>query len=181
MYQNLLIVGTVRYAFNLLSAFAEYKLTWLGRKTTHRFFCVATMIALSISIAGQLLDAPEFLARIFLLTTAAIIIQLFAVLGIICNEAFPTALRNTAFAFTMFIESIGPILAPHLYSISGDRKWLPTVIMLASVSIDLIVFTLTIPETRGKPLVDKMPDNEKRFRLFRDKKVAATIESLEMT
>ncbi|CAJ0944980.1 unnamed protein product, partial [Mesorhabditis belari] len=122
MYQNLLIVGTVRYAFNLLSAFAEYKLTWLGRKTTHRFFCVATMIALSISIAGQLLDAPEFLARIFLLTTAAIIIQLFAVLGIICNEAFPTALRNTAFAFTMFIESIGPILAPHLYSISEQHS-----------------------------------------------------------
>ncbi|CAJ0925251.1 unnamed protein product, partial [Mesorhabditis belari] len=110
-------------------ALSEYRFKWLGRKISHHIFCVITMIFLFASMIGDLTNAPT-----------AIVVQLFAVLGIICNEIFPTALRNTSYAFTQFVQSIAPILAPHLYSVSGSHKWLPPVIMLAWVFADIIVF-----------------------------------------
>ncbi|CAJ0918081.1 unnamed protein product, partial [Mesorhabditis belari] len=59
-------------------------------------------------------------------------------------------------------------MAPHFYLMSSISIWFPPVVMMILVVTDLLIFHFAIPESKGKPIADKMPENHERFKIFAD-------------
>ncbi|CAJ0559989.1 unnamed protein product, partial [Mesorhabditis spiculigera] len=92
---------------------------------------------------------------------------MFAVVSVVCNEIFPTPIRNVAYAMTQIAESSAAALGPLVFILNGVGQWLPLMLMTIIVFADLIVFHFLVPETKDLPLADAMPDGECRIGIFK--------------
>lgn len=107
------------------------------------------------------------------------------------TELFPTAIRNTAASFVQianrtgwpffgsfslisfffFIFSFPPppplsgvVLSPHLFYLAFLWPPLPFLLMFLLLSLNLLLYLCFIPETKGKPLADHMPEKTKNWK-----------------
>ncbi|CAJ0935959.1 unnamed protein product, partial [Mesorhabditis belari] len=172
VYVNTFFMGLFRLLINLCSAGADLSFEWLGRKTAHKFFCLYAGGTLIIALVADLMglnNAWESVIRFMLLSTASMVCQMYAVVSVVCNEVFPTPIRNVAYAMTQLSESSATIVAPQLYQLSVLGSWVPLVVMIVLVFGDFLSFHFAIPESKGKPLADRMPEGEERVGVFRKK------------
>ncbi|CAJ0580435.1 unnamed protein product, partial [Mesorhabditis spiculigera] len=170
IYMNTIAMGVFRLVINLCSAAADLKLPWLGRKKAHKFFCFYSIATLLIALVADRIgveDAWAVVIRYMLLSTASMVCQMFAIVSVVCNEVFPTPVRNLAYAMSQVSESAGAALGPQLFGLRAFGTWVPLAVMLACVIGDLTTFHFCIPETKDLPLADHMPEGENRMGPFR--------------
>uniref|UniRef100_A0A1I7XYN5 MFS domain-containing protein n=1 Tax=Steinernema glaseri TaxID=37863 RepID=A0A1I7XYN5_9BILA len=116
----------------------------------------------------------EWMTRIATLTAAAMCSQLFLSAIVTTNELFPTAVRNLASSFTSFINRIGTVVAPHFFYMALFWAPLPYLILLFIGVVDLVAFSVVLPETKGTHMADHMPRPEERIFAKKRKTTAAT-------
>ncbi|CAJ0933999.1 unnamed protein product, partial [Mesorhabditis belari] len=129
LYEKTLMIGGLRLMFDLLSAAADYKFEWLGRKTVHKIVCLATMVVLFPLMFSDYFAIPEWIVEYLFLIVASMIVQLYAIVEIICNEIFPTPLRNTSYALSQFIEAFASILGPQIFVWSNNTTFFPIILI----------------------------------------------------
>jgi len=76
------------------------------------------------------------------------------------TELFPTPIRNIAHAFCATWNRLGGVVAPQILFLAHSWKPAPFAIFAALSLIAGILFAIFIPETKGKPLPEKMPERK---------------------
>ncbi|KAK0411575.1 hypothetical protein QR680_005723 [Steinernema hermaphroditum] len=180
IYINSVFYGAFRYAMNILTGLVDYfGGRRSGRKVIHNVSLLYILLALgSVFLASALQVHNEWLTRVANLTAAAMCSQLFLSVIISANELFPTAIRNIAASFTSFVNRIGTVVAPHFFYTAIIWPPLPYLILIGIAVIDLISFSLVLPETKGTHMVDHMPRPEERI-FAKKRKTTVTTGLLE--
>ena len=84
----------------------------------------------------------------------------FAVIYLHATEIFPTVLRSTGLATNSFCGRIGSMLAPVVGRKLGKVSPVATIVIFAVLSFLAGIFTLWLPETKGRRLPDTVQDAE---------------------
>ncbi|EJW84145.1 hypothetical protein WUBG_04946 [Wuchereria bancrofti] len=137
IYLNTIIVGSLRYAINLICAIIDIKFIWAGRH-----FNLQTII------------------RITALSAAAMCSQIYILNAVTPSELFPTAIRNKEIGFIQTFNRIGNIIAPQIFVIGELWPPLPYLTMCLFALVEVMAFLWIVPETKGKPMPDRMPGDE---------------------
>uniref|UniRef100_A0A9J2PXK5 Major facilitator superfamily (MFS) profile domain-containing protein n=1 Tax=Ascaris lumbricoides TaxID=6252 RepID=A0A9J2PXK5_ASCLU len=185
VYINVLILGTSRYAINIFAVILERASKRVGRRLLHIgaitfiVLVIAAVMVVYIS-AHDSLDAYSKATkegregevwvgalyqfnRIAALLGAAMCTEIFVLNAVQPPELFPTPIRSGSNAFIQMFNRLGTILSPLLFKPASDSFtadwWAPApyFLMTATSLTDLILYAMWIPETRGKPIPDKMP------------------------
>ncbi|CAJ0932791.1 unnamed protein product, partial [Mesorhabditis belari] len=170
IYVNAFFMGFFRLVLNLVSALVDYKCEKLGRKTEHNFYCLYALVTFGAAIVAEFLgisSSESSVLRFILLSAASMVCQLYAVVGVVCNEVFPTPIRNVAFAMTQLSEAVASIAAPQVFQLTSFGQWVPHGVMIVLITADLLFFSKFVPESRGKPLAEDMPEEAERLGIFR--------------
>ncbi|KAH7730916.1 Protein Y51A2D.18 [Aphelenchoides avenae] len=170
IYLNSVFLGLFRYSLNLITAFSDIKLPWLGRKHVHfiadAFAAVALVIFVIVYIAGMQVELANVL-RACVVGVIGICSLLYTTNGVCSSELFPTPIRNTSFSFGQLLSRLGVVFSPLIFFLGDIWTPLPYIVMLGLTVTDLCMFHAFTVETRGKPLPEHMPSKDKRIRLFR--------------
>ena len=97
------------------------------------------------------------------LSATALCSQLFVVKNVIIAELFPTAVRNIAASFASTVARFGGVLSPNLFLLESVWIAAPYFIIVVFMSVNFVLFQVVIPETKGSPMKDSMPDKSERL------------------
>uniref|UniRef100_A0A0R3S0M7 MFS domain-containing protein n=1 Tax=Elaeophora elaphi TaxID=1147741 RepID=A0A0R3S0M7_9BILA len=164
LYMNTWILGAFRYILNIMLATVDHAFTSVGRKFVHTMSIIIFILSMAFIVVLIKTDLSlEFkgLIRILTLTGMGTISILFIVNILSCAELFPTAIRNLASANVSTWNRIGCILAPQLIYLDEIEQSLPYIVLITLLSIDALSFLIFLPETKSRPLKDRMPPKEK--------------------
>ncbi|ETN80596.1 hypothetical protein NECAME_02343, partial [Necator americanus] len=161
---NSILMGSIRWSINIVFSVLDYKWKAMGRKAVH--FVSQTSIALcllviSITYISGLDDRYAVVIRVSTIIAAATTAQIFITKSISGMEYYPTVVRNSGMALKSTCSRLGTILAPQLFLVNAWQS-LPYVVLTVMATLDTIAFQLVIPETKGKPLPENMPEKRKR-------------------
>uniref|UniRef100_A0AC34R554 Major facilitator superfamily (MFS) profile domain-containing protein n=2 Tax=Panagrolaimus sp. JU765 TaxID=591449 RepID=A0AC34R554_9BILA len=174
IYRNNIMLGVIRYSFNIASSIVDMKFPWAGRKFITRWSLIPVVVSLTVAFLIRYLelDFPAWVSIVFVLIGAAMTSQMFSVVIVVTNELFPTPVRNIAASFQQIFSRFGAVLSPHVSRVSS-MIWQPSpylfmaLVMLAA----LIGFEIAIPESKGSPMSDHMPPKEESvLHLIRQRK-----------
>ncbi|KAI6207329.1 MFS domain-containing protein [Aphelenchoides fujianensis] len=160
IYMNSLIMGIFRYSLNLLTAFADLRYQWLGRRTVHMLAEGFIMLALIFFITVYFLGYQYELRMLCSLAVLSIIGQttlLFGTNGVLSSELFPTGVRNLSFSFGQVMSRIGVVFAPQIFFLADWWTPLPYLVLLGFAVADFIIFFFNTDETKGKEMKSHMP------------------------
>uniref|UniRef100_A0AC35UDA2 MFS domain-containing protein n=1 Tax=Rhabditophanes sp. KR3021 TaxID=114890 RepID=A0AC35UDA2_9BILA len=157
-----LIAGS-RYVLNLIIATADINFKWLGRRVILITFlsCITLsfLIIALFHIIG-IIKNVEMLVRVLQIGIVCFTAQLYASGAVLSSELYPTAIRNMGYSVVQVSSRIGGILSAYLFYLSSIGDSIPYLLLASLTFITTISFFFTIPETKGKPLNEKMPSKE---------------------
>uniref|UniRef100_A0A915Q0L2 Major facilitator superfamily (MFS) profile domain-containing protein n=1 Tax=Setaria digitata TaxID=48799 RepID=A0A915Q0L2_9BILA len=148
------------YAVNIASALTDYTQNWFGRRMAHTIALALTTIGFVINFiitCSGFSTKLEIISRIATLTAFAMMSQVYIVTGMSGNELFPTVLRSMCFSFLQVVGRIGVVLAPQLFFLANYWTPAPIVALILFALSDLLLYLIFIPETKGRPLPDRLP------------------------
>ncbi|UMM30519.1 hypothetical protein L5515_012367 [Caenorhabditis briggsae] len=164
LYWNGAIIGAARWVVNILVSVADYKLHWFGRKLVNILSMLFTLLSLAVVAVfifytgkgGQVMSVG---------TTVAIAMcsQLFIAKYMMVNELYPTAVRNVAVSAVSMMSRIGSMFSPQLFYLSDIAEWIPYAVLVGMQLLDLVIFCIFIPETKGVHLENHLPPKHKRI------------------
>ncbi|EFO18407.2 hypothetical protein LOAG_10089 [Loa loa] len=161
IYLNTIIVGSLRYAINLVCAIIDIKFIWAGRRLLHGFSMFFIAISLGLVFLIVLFGFNlQTIIRITALSAAAMCSQIYILNAVTPSELFPTAIRNKEIGFIQTFNRIGNIIAPQIFVIGEFWAPLPYLTMCLFALVEVIAFLWIVPETKGKPMPDRMPGDE---------------------
>uniref|UniRef100_F1KYH4 Organic cation transporter protein n=1 Tax=Ascaris suum TaxID=6253 RepID=F1KYH4_ASCSU len=162
-YLNTIIVGSLRYSINLVCAVVDVRFAWAGRRLLHgvamSFISACLGLVFIIVVLG--LHLPN-LVRMTALSAAAMGSQIYILNAVAPSELFPTPIRNIGIGFIQTWNRIGNIIAPQIFVIGELWGPLPYLVMCGMSLIEVIAYEAFVPETKGKPLPERMPGEEER-------------------
>ncbi|KAE9548423.1 hypothetical protein FO519_008361, partial [Halicephalobus sp. NKZ332] len=177
VYLNNIMLGVIRYFFNILYGIIDYRYTYIGRKNAHRwaiYFVIAMLFFVFVVKAFEL-NYP-LMTNIAVLSGVAMMSQLFVIAGIVSAELFPTPIRNVAGSFQQIFSRFGSIVGPHFFYFTSFWNPAPYLFMVMFMVLNVIVFYCLIPESKGNPMNDHMP--HKSEKIFRGKSKDKETEAL---
>ncbi|VIO98590.1 Uncharacterized protein BM_BM5460 [Brugia malayi] len=182
VYMNVVILGVARYSINVIAAILEFTVERVGRRLLHCVsagFIVVVMGVVSIiylftwhqieeykaivEAGGQgdpLIHAIVTFTRYSSLLAAAMCTELFVLNSVQPTELFPTPIRGAGIAFIQTFNRLGTIISPLIFIPSKHWPPAPFFLMLITSLADFLLYFFIMPETRGKKLPDRMPDEE---------------------
>ncbi|CAO4378849.1 unnamed protein product [Caenorhabditis nigoni] len=166
LYINALLMGSLRWLLNIVFGLADLKFKSLGRKHIHLISKLTiSLCVFSIFMTYYLEKDEEYsmIIRVATLVATATASQVFITKSMVLMEFYPTVVRNTAVSFKSTASRIGTILGPQLF-ILCPYKSLPYAVLTGMCLFDAIAFQIQLPETKGKPLPETMPERQKHGR-----------------
>ncbi|CAJ0604407.1 unnamed protein product [Cylicocyclus nassatus] len=159
-FLNSILIGSIRWAINIVFAILDYKIKSLGRKIIHlmaQSTIAMCFLVISLTFIFDLDEKYATVIRVATITASATSSQMYITKHISGMEFYPTVVRNTAMAFKSTFSRVGTVIAPLLFLL----PWVsvPYVILTFFAAADAIAFQLLIPETKGKPLPEDRSAN----------------------
>ncbi|VDK74634.1 unnamed protein product [Litomosoides sigmodontis] len=155
----ILVLSYSLYSVNIASAFTDYTQRWFGRRVAHTVPLALTSIGFIIHfliICLGLSTELGILSRIATLTAFAMMSQVYIITGMSGNELFPTPLRSICFSFLQVVGRIGVVFSPQLFFLADFWTPAPFVALILFALSDLLLYLFFIPETKGKPLPERL-------------------------
>lgn len=159
IYVNNIVLSMIRFAINIVSAFVDYTIPWFGRRMAHT---VPLFLACTGFTTGFIIMATGFTLKLQLVLRIATLLafsvssQVYVTNGVVANELFPTQIRAISFAFLQVISRMGVVIAPQLFFIGELWTAAPYLAMLLFALLDMVLYLIFIPETKGRPLRDRL-------------------------
>ncbi|KHJ96388.1 hypothetical protein OESDEN_03644 [Oesophagostomum dentatum] len=173
---NSIIMGSIRWSINIVFGILDFKVKPMGRKAVH-FMSQSTIAVCLCAIAVVYLikmdEKYAIVIRVATIIAAATSSQSFITKNISGMEYYPTVIRNSAIAFKSTCSRLGTILAPQLFIVSSWAA-LPYVVLTAMSTLDTIAFQAVIPETKGKPLPEHLPEKHKSTKKAAKRQISLT-------
>ncbi|CAI2350950.1 unnamed protein product [Caenorhabditis sp. 36 PRJEB53466] len=163
LYWNSAIIGASRWVVNIAVSIADYKLPWFGRKLINQISMVFTLASLAVMAAYMYTGNGGDVLAVGTSVAVAMCSQLFIAKYLMVNELYPTAVRNLAVSAVSTMSRIGSMFSPQLFYLSDIAEWIPYAVLFAFQLLDLIIFCVFIPETKGVHLENHLPPKHKRI------------------
>ncbi|KAF1752001.1 hypothetical protein GCK72_018555 [Caenorhabditis remanei] len=166
LYINALLMGTLRWMLNIAFGVADIKFKGLGRKHIHlisKLTITVCVFSIFITYYFEYEEEYSLIIRIATLLASATASQVFITKSMVLMEFYPTVIRNSAVSFKSSASRIGTILGPQLF-ILCPYKSLPYAVLTVMCLFDAIAFQVQLPETKGRPLPETMPERQKNGR-----------------
>ncbi|PIC36262.1 hypothetical protein B9Z55_015324 [Caenorhabditis nigoni] len=163
IYWNGAIIGATRWIINITVSLADYKLQWFGRKMSVTLSTVITLICLAEIIVFMKTELRGTVLSIGTNLIISMCAQLFLSKYLIVNELYPTAVRNLAMSAVSIMCRVGAMFSPQLFYLSDIAEWIPYAVLIGFQFVDLLIFSLFIPETKGVHLENHLPPKHERI------------------
>ncbi|GMS95254.1 hypothetical protein PENTCL1PPCAC_17429 [Pristionchus entomophagus] len=163
LYLNSIYLGIIRWALNITTGIMDYKIKWAGRKLFHTIGQGVVALGLMMLAWTHFEGKSEGMAevvRISTLLSAAFVSQTFISKGMLAMEYFPTVVRNSAMSFKTTFSRFGAVIAPQIFLL--PIPWMPYALLAALALADTIAFLIFVPETKGRPLPETLPEKKKK-------------------
>ncbi|CAB3396713.1 unnamed protein product [Caenorhabditis bovis] len=164
IYVNALLMGSLRWTLNIFIGLLDIKVHTIGRKLIHFVSKLTIALCVFVIFLAYYFDIDEeysLIIRISTLLASATASQVFITKTIVLMEFYPTVIRNSAVSFKATASRIGTILGPQLF-ILCPYKSVPYAILTAMCIFDAIAFQIQLPETKGRPLPETLPEKAKK-------------------
>ena len=117
--------------------------------------------------------------NICVIVAVAMNAQMFCIALVFTGELFPTPVRNVADSFQQVFTRVGSMISPHVFWTTSEI-WtsLPFLFLSVLIFVNLLVFDFLIPETKGHPMSDHMPDKSERIFKRKSKINESSIEAV---
>ncbi|KAE9554374.1 hypothetical protein FO519_002433 [Halicephalobus sp. NKZ332] len=165
IFVNNILLGFLRYSISIVFSFMDFKIPKIGRKFIHTFSLIFVVLSMMVVFVMKILELnfPKIIT-VSILTCASMTAQLFTVIVVVTGELFPTAVRNIATSFLQVFARSGAIFSPHVFWLTSSI-WYPApyLFMGLLMLVNLILFEMLIPETKGNPMSDHMPPKGERI------------------
>uniref|UniRef100_A0A9J2P537 Major facilitator superfamily (MFS) profile domain-containing protein n=1 Tax=Ascaris lumbricoides TaxID=6252 RepID=A0A9J2P537_ASCLU len=183
VYVNVIILGGARYAINIIAALIELNFKNVGRRLLHITTIAVIVLLMAALMLTEFLIHPELVAlkkarmegrpvnsaietislvtRYAALLAAAMCTEVFVLDAVQPSELFPTPIRSGGNALIQVFNRLGTICSPLAFIPAAGWPAAPYLLMTLTSLADLVLYSMWIPETRGKPLPDKMPADMK--------------------
>ncbi|GMS91815.1 hypothetical protein PENTCL1PPCAC_13990 [Pristionchus entomophagus] len=161
LFLNSIFLGMLRWSLNIVTGIADFKIKRAGRKAVHTIgqgVVALGLVMLAWTHYNGKSEGMSEVMRISTLLSAAFISQTQISKGMLAMEYFPTVIRNSAVSFKTVFSRIGAVLAPQIFLL--PIPFLPYAILAALALVDTIAFLVFVPETKGRPLPESMPENK---------------------
>ncbi|VDN56617.1 unnamed protein product [Dracunculus medinensis] len=158
-FLNTIIIGSLRYTINLVVALIDIKFARVGRRLLHG--CAMSFMAFGLGLVFIIMAFDlrmQSVIRMAALSVSAMGSQIYILNAIAPSELFPTAIRNVGMGFVQTFNRIGNVIAPQIFLLGSFWAPLPYFVMALMSLVEVIAYLALIPETKGKPLPDHMPD-----------------------
>lgn len=159
IYANNIFLGFVRYIISIVSAAIDYTQKWFDRRLAHTlpliFITIGFLVNFIIICLGGTVSF-ETIARTAVLLSFAVTGQIYIINAITSNELFPISLRSTCYSFLQVVSRVGVIIAPQLFLLAELWIAAPFLALVLFALVDLVLFLVFIPETKGRPLRDHL-------------------------
>uniref|UniRef100_A0AC35G6A0 Major facilitator superfamily (MFS) profile domain-containing protein n=1 Tax=Panagrolaimus sp. PS1159 TaxID=55785 RepID=A0AC35G6A0_9BILA len=171
IFMNNIFLGVFRLILNLGLGLSDYIFPKLGRKALHQgsLIYVISMISIVLFMKIGYLPSNPTIVTLATLSATALCSQLFVVNSVLTAELFPTSIRNIASSFISTVARFGGIVSPNLFLI--EKYWIgfPYLVIVLIMSVNFVIFQFNIPETKGSPMSDHMPDKSERLKMWNRK------------
>ncbi|VDK42485.1 unnamed protein product [Anisakis simplex] len=179
VYVNVILLGGARYAINIIAALIELNVKRVGRRHLHIVSVTTIVILMGSLMLTESLIHPELvelkkarmegrpvnstiefisaITRYLALLAAAMCTEVFVLDSVQPSELFPTPIRSGGNALIQVFNRLGTICSPLAFIPAAAWAAAPYLLMTLTSLADLILYSVWIPETRGRPLPDKMP------------------------
>uniref|UniRef100_A0AC35U4E3 MFS domain-containing protein n=1 Tax=Rhabditophanes sp. KR3021 TaxID=114890 RepID=A0AC35U4E3_9BILA len=159
IYMNNVYLGLIRWFFNAFVGGLDFFVDKFGRLACHSMAMLTIISSLGIVLIDIFVPfASPMIGRISTLVALSMCSQIFVSNSISITELYPTSIRNIAVSFQAAFARIGSIVSPFLFSLSPVWIGLPYAVMVVMSVVDLIGLFAIVPETKGNPLKDHLPD-----------------------
>ncbi|WKX99555.1 hypothetical protein Q1695_014438 [Nippostrongylus brasiliensis] len=166
LYLNTALSGVLRWTVGALVAIVDHVGgKSVGRKRLHVVSVAVVAICLAsiflIEVTGNTTEMVVLVRTLTLLafgTTGCIFLQFLLVTA----ELFPTAIRNLANSHVNVCGRLGNVFGPLAFSLPSSINGLPYLVMAILGFIDIILFQVSLPESKGKPLPNEMPKKKEK-------------------
>jgi OCT family organic cation transporter-like MFS transporter 4/5 len=165
IFMNFFYMACLRWVGSMLTIVADTLFKWYGRRlgaiVPSLVITVAASVIVVLHLASPDLPLLASITRVLLLFSAAMCSPLWIAVPLANNELFPTSIRNIAVAFCSVFNRLGGVLMPQMLYLS--KFWKPSA-YVAYVILSLLLATLFgffIPETKGRPLPQQMPQKKR--------------------
>ncbi|KAF1758887.1 hypothetical protein GCK72_015347 [Caenorhabditis remanei] len=163
LYWNSAAIGASRWVVNIIVSIADYKLHWFGRKLINILSMLLTLASLGVMAVYMYTGHGGSILAIGTTVAIAMCSQLFIAKYLMVNELYPTAVRNVAVSAVSTMSRIGSMFSPQLFYLSDIAEWIPYAVLVGFQLVDLIIFCVFIPETKGVHLENHLPPKHKRI------------------
>ncbi|KAF1758893.1 hypothetical protein GCK72_015353 [Caenorhabditis remanei] len=163
LYWNSAAIGASRWVVNIIVSIADYKLHWFGRKLINILSMLFTLASLGVMAVYMYTGHGGSILAIGTTVAIAMCSQLFIAKYLMVNELYPTAVRNVAVSAVSTMSRIGSMFSPQLFYLSDIAEWIPYAVLVGFQLVDLIIFCVFIPETKGVHLENHLPPKHKRI------------------
>ncbi|MFH4974015.1 hypothetical protein AB6A40_000724 [Gnathostoma spinigerum] len=164
IFLNTILVGSLRYAINIVAAIVDIRCQKVGRRILHGiamgFISASLGCVFVIFILGYQLTLQGFV-RVTALAAAAMCSEIYILDAVSPSELFPTPIRNIGIGFIQTWNRIGNILSPQIFVLSEYWPPLSYLVMFLISLAEVIGFECIVPETKGKQLPDSMPGDKR--------------------
>ncbi|GMS91781.1 hypothetical protein PENTCL1PPCAC_13956 [Pristionchus entomophagus] len=163
LFLNSIYLGLLRWSLNIATGIFDFKIKWASRKLVHTIG--QGVVALGLVLLtwtyfnGKSVGLAD-VVRVSTLLSAAFVSQTQISKGMMALEYFPTVVRNSAASFKTVCSRIGAVLAPHIFLL--PIPWMPYALLAALTLADTVAVLFFIPETKGRPLPENMPEKKKK-------------------
>ncbi len=138
-------------------AFCLITLHFFGRRIPLSLMFLTSALLLVVTIW----IAEDPLAMLLVVSIGKLgITGVFAIIYLHAAEIFPTVLRSTGLSTSSICGRIGSMLAPVLGRELGKVSPMATILIFAALSFLAGIFTLWLPETKGRKMPDTVQEAE---------------------
>ncbi|GMR47414.1 hypothetical protein PMAYCL1PPCAC_33469, partial [Pristionchus mayeri] len=171
LFLNSIYLGLIRWALNITTGIIDFNVVWAGRKLFHTIgqgvVALGLMMLAWTHYEGKS-EAMAEVARVSTLISAAFVSQppnlspsqTFISKGMLAMEYFPTVVRNSAMSFKTTFSRVGAVIAPQIFLL--PIPWVPYALLAGLALADTVAFLVFVPETKGRPLPETLPEKKKK-------------------
>ncbi|GMR61765.1 hypothetical protein PMAYCL1PPCAC_31960 [Pristionchus mayeri] len=180
LYLNNIFFGIIRWGLNIFVGIADYKIKSAGRKVLNTasesanllclififvvyYFGLEYSFANSLRIVTILVTAAcgqEYLIRIA--RSYSEYLQVYIAKYITATELYPTSVRNLGCSAQAMFSRIGTIFSTQIFLLSEYHESYPYLALCAFLFVDILMFQLLIPETKGRKLENHIQKRVKK-------------------
>ncbi|KAF8358361.1 hypothetical protein PRIPAC_93356, partial [Pristionchus pacificus] len=165
-YMNMVFSGVLRWTVGATVACLDhFGKNHIGRIRLHIITFGFVTLCLAINFVIFILGMNhemEMVIRSLALLSFGVTGCLFLQSSLSISELFPTAIRSLASSHSNVVGRLGNVMSPLVFGLDYFPG-LPYLILAILGVIDVILYFISIPETKGCPLPNEMPTNKNKL------------------